>query len=84
MAELSLWTRFLEASVKDMLPMVYLDARTIYFREFFLAAPIFASRENFEKIPTEWMFLRKMVVLQMAYLALGRWLACCFCFVSTS
>jgi hypothetical protein len=84
MAESSLWTCFLEASVEDMLPMVYVDAPTTKFNfcEFFLAAPIFASRETFEKIPTEWMILREMVVLQETYLALGRWLACCFCFVS--
>jgi hypothetical protein len=28
------------------------------------------------------MFLRKMVVLQETYLALGRWLACCFCLLA--
>jgi hypothetical protein len=86
MAALSLWTCFLEASIEDMLPMAYIDAHTtkFYFCEFFLAAPIFASPETFEKLPTEWMFLRKMVVLQEAYLVSGRWLACCFCFVSAS
>ncbi len=41
--------------------MAYVDACTMkfYFCKFFLAAPIFASRENFEKLPTKWMFLRK-------------------------
>jgi hypothetical protein len=84
--ELSLWTRFLEASVEDMLPMAYVDARTtkLYFHEIFPMAPIFASRETFEKLPTERMFLREMKVLQGTYLASGRWLACCFCFVSAS
>jgi hypothetical protein len=86
MAELSLWTHSLEASVEDMLPTAYVDACTtkFYFHEFFLAAPIFASRETFEKLPTEQMFLREMVVLQETYLVSGCWLACCFCFVSTS
>jgi hypothetical protein len=85
-AESSLWTCFLEASVEDMLLTAYVDARTtkIYFCEFFLAAPIFASRETFEKLPTERMFLHKRVVLQETYLASGCWLACCFCFVSAS
>jgi hypothetical protein len=65
MAESSLWTHFLEASVEDMLLTAYVDARTtkFYFLKFFLAAPIFASRETFEKLPTEWLFLCKMVVL---------------------
>jgi hypothetical protein len=86
MGELSLWTRFLEASIEDMLPTAYLDARTMkfYFYEFFLAAPIFTSRETFEKLPTKWMFLHERVVLQETYLALGLWLACCFCFGSAS
>jgi hypothetical protein len=41
-----------------MLPTAYVDARTMkfYFCEFFLSAPIFASRETFEKLPTERMF----------------------------
>ncbi len=66
--------------------MAYIDARTtkFYFCKFFLAAPIFASRETAEKFPKERMFLREMVVLQETYLALGCWLACCFCFVSAS
>jgi hypothetical protein len=86
MVELFLWTCFLEAFVEDMLPMAYVDARTtkFYFCEFFLAAPIFASQETFEKLPMEWMFLRKMVVLQETYLASRCWLACCLCFVSAS
>jgi hypothetical protein len=86
MAELSLWTRFLEASVEDMLPMAYVDACTtkFYFCEFFLPVPIFVSQETSEKIPTERLFLRKVVVLRETYLALGCWLACCFCFVSAS
>jgi hypothetical protein len=56
-AELSLWTRFLEASVEDMHPTAYLDACTtkFYFREFFLLVPMFASQETFEKILTERM-----------------------------
>ncbi len=68
-AESSLWTRFLEASIEDMLSMAYVDARTtkFYFRKFFLAASIFASRETFEKLPIEC----KMVVLQETYLLLG-------------
>jgi hypothetical protein len=71
MAELSHWTYSLEVSVENMLLMAYVDARTMkfYFCEFFHAAPIFASRETFEKLPTEWMFLREMVVLQETYLA---------------
>jgi hypothetical protein len=78
MAVLSLWTRFLGASVEDMLPTAYVDAHksNFYFRGFFLVAPIFASRETFEKLPTKQMFLRKMVVLQETYLAPGCWLAC--------
>jgi hypothetical protein len=49
MAESSLWTLFLEASVEDMFLTAYVDARTTdFFPEFFLAAPIFASRETFE------------------------------------
>ncbi len=66
--------------------MAYVDALTkkFYFREFFLAAPIFASQETFEKLTTERMFLRKMVVLQETYLVLERWLACCCCFVGAS
>jgi hypothetical protein len=85
-AELFLWTHFLEASVEDMLPKAYVDAGTtkFYFCKFFLAAPIFVSRETFEKLPMERMFLREMVVLQETYLALGCWLACCFYFVSAS
>jgi hypothetical protein len=47
-AELSLWRRNLEASIEDMLPMVYVDACTS------------------EKIPMEWLYLRKTVVLQEA------------------
>ncbi len=50
----------------------------------FLAIPIFASRETSEKIPTVWLIPRKMVVLRETYLALGCWLACCYCFVSAS
>jgi hypothetical protein len=55
-AESSLWTRFLEAFVEDMLLMAYVDAHTtkFNFRKFFLAAPIiFASRVTFEKLPTD-------------------------------
>jgi hypothetical protein len=82
--ESSLWTRFLETS--DMLLMANVDACTMkfYCRMFFLAVPIFASQETSDKIPTKALFLRKMVVLQETYLALGCWLACCFCFVSAS
>jgi hypothetical protein len=66
--------------------MAYIDARTtkFYLCKFFLAAPNFASRETFEELPTERMFLREMLVLQETYLALGRWLASCFRFVSAS
>ncbi len=86
MAESSLWTRFLEVFVEDILPMAYVNARTtkFYFCKLFLAVPIFANRETCEKIPTERLFLHEMVVLQGTYLALGRWLACYFCFVSAS
>jgi hypothetical protein len=65
-AESSLWTRFIEVSMEDMLLMAYIDAHTkkFHFREFFLAVPIFASRETSEKIPTERLFLCKMVFLQ--------------------
>jgi hypothetical protein len=86
MAESSLWTCILEVSVEDMLPIVCIDACTakFYFHILFLAVPIFASRETSEKIPTERLFLRKMVVLQVTCLALGCWLACCFFFVSAS
>jgi hypothetical protein len=85
-AELSLWTRFLEVSIEDIHLMVYVDALTtkFYFCELFLMVPIFASRETSEKILTEWLFLHKTVVLQETYLASGHWLACCFCFVSAS
>jgi hypothetical protein len=86
MAESSLWTRFLEASVEGMHPAAYVDACTtkFYFPELFLAVQIFASQETSEKIPTGRLYLREMGVLQETYLALGCWLACCFCFVSTS
>ncbi len=49
--------------------MVYVDACTtkFYFHEFFFAVPIFASRETSERILTEWLFLREMVVLQGTY-----------------
>jgi hypothetical protein len=65
MAELSIWTRFLEASVEDVLLTLYIDAHTekFYFCELFLVVPIFASRETSEKILTELLFLCKMVVL---------------------
>ncbi len=68
---MSLWTRSLEASVEDMLPTAYVDAHAtkFYFCKFFLAAPIFASRETFKNLPTERMFLRETVVLQETYLA---------------
>jgi hypothetical protein len=84
MAESSLWTHFLKAPVEDMLPMAYVDACTIkiYFCKLFLTVPIFASWETSEKIPTELLFLCKMVVLQETYLALGCWLACCFCLLA--
>ncbi len=80
-AESSLQTHFLEASNEDMLPKAYVDACTtkIYFCEFFLVVPIFVSRETSKKIPTERLFLHKMVVLWETYLALGCWLAWCFC-----
>ncbi len=60
-AESSLWTCFLEASIDDMLPTACVDACTAKFnlREFFLAVPIFASQENCEKIPTEPLFYAK-------------------------
>jgi hypothetical protein len=66
--------------------MAYVDACTtiFFFRELFLAAPIFAIRNTSEKIPMELMFLRKMVVLRETYLASGCWLACCLRFVSAS
>ncbi len=69
-----------------MLPMGYVDARAtkFFFHEFFLAAPIFTSRETFEKLLTEQMFLCKMVILQETYLVSGCWLVCCFCIVSAS
>jgi hypothetical protein len=84
--KMSLWTCFLKASVEDMFPTAHIDTCTteFYFYEFFLPVPIFTSREISEKIPTERLFLRKMVVLQETYLALGCWLACCFCFISPS
>jgi hypothetical protein len=50
------------------------------FLKLFPAVPFFANQEISEKIPMEWLFH----VLQETYLALGRWLACCFCFVSAS
>jgi hypothetical protein len=63
MAESSLWTCFLEASIKDMLPMAYADARTKknYFCNFFLAIPFFTNQETSEMILMEWLFLHKMV-----------------------
>ncbi len=51
--------------------MAYVDARTtklLFLRVFFLAVPIFASRETAEKFPTEQMFLCKTVFLQETYL----------------
>jgi hypothetical protein len=54
------------------------------FASCFSGSHFFASWESSEKIPLEWLFLRKMVVLQETYLALGRWLACCFCFINAS
>jgi hypothetical protein len=65
MAESSLWTCFLEASVEDMPPTAYIDAGTtkFYFCKLFLVVPIFASQETSEKIPTEQLFLCKMIVL---------------------
>jgi hypothetical protein len=43
MAELSLWTRLLEAPVEDMLPMAYVEApkTKISFCELFLLVPFF-------------------------------------------
>jgi hypothetical protein len=86
MAKSSLWTWFLEASVEEMLPTAYVDARTTkwYFCEFFLAVIFYANWETSEKIPRERLFLCKTVVLQETYLVLGCWLACCFCFDITS
>jgi hypothetical protein len=65
-AELSLWSHFLEASFEDMFPVSYVDARTtkFYFCELFPAVPFFANRETSEKILTKQLSLRKMVVLQ--------------------
>jgi hypothetical protein len=42
-AELSLWTLFLEVSIEDMLLMAYVDARTTkkMFYKLFLAVPFF-------------------------------------------
>ncbi len=76
--ESSLWSQFLEASFEYMLPTAYIDACTkkIYFFALFLAGPFFANQETSEKILTERLFLRKTVVLQETYLALGRWLGC--------
>jgi hypothetical protein len=86
MAKLSYWACFLEASIKDMLLMAYVDAHTtkFYFYKLCLAVPFFANRDTSEKIPTERLFLCKMVVLHETYLALECWLACCFYFVSAS
>jgi hypothetical protein len=58
-----------------MLLTAHVDACTtkFYFCHFFLAVPIFTSRETSEKIPTEWLFLPKIVVLGETYLALGCW-----------
>jgi hypothetical protein len=39
---------------------------------------IFASQETSEEIPTERLFLCKMVVLQETYLVLGHWLLAAF------
>ncbi len=43
MAELSLWTRLLEAPVEDMLPTAYVEApkTKIFFWELFLSVPFF-------------------------------------------
>ncbi len=61
-----------------MRPMAYVEActTTFHFREFFFTVPMFACWETSEKILTQWLFLRKTVVLQETYPALGRvWLA---------
>jgi hypothetical protein len=73
LAESSLWTCFLEASIEDMLWTAYVDTGTtkFYLCELFLAVPIFVSLETSEKIPMERMFLREMVVLQETYLIVG-------------
>jgi hypothetical protein len=86
MADPSLWSPILESSFEDMFPTAHVDACTtkFYFRKLFLAVPFFANRETSEKILMEQLFLREMVVLQETYLAMGCWLACCFCFVSAS
>jgi hypothetical protein len=54
-AESSLWTHCLEASVEDMLLTAYIEARTtkFYFCKLFLVVPFFANRETSKKIPTE-------------------------------
>ena len=85
-ADLSLWSCFLEGSVEDMLLMACVDARTtnFYSRVLFLAVPFFSNRETSEKDLMERLFFCKTVVLQETDLAVGRWLACCFCFVSAS
>ena len=87
MAELSLWTCLLEAPVEDMLPMAYVEAPKT--KNFFLGVislgPIFLVLRNFSEDSDGWLFLCKIVVFQETYLlAMGRWLACCFCFVSAS
>jgi hypothetical protein len=57
-AESSLWSRFLEASLEDMLPTFYVDACTtkFYFQELFLVVPFFANQETYEKILMEQLF----------------------------
>jgi hypothetical protein len=61
MAESSLWSRFLEASFEDMLPTLYVDARTTTTKncDLFLVVPSSANQETYEKILMEQLFHAK-------------------------
>ena len=55
MAESSLWTRLLEASIEDMLPTAYVDApktKFLFLRVISLG-PIFLCQETSQKIPMD-------------------------------
>ncbi len=68
-----------ESALELMLPTAYIDAHTtkFYFCKLFSCGPNFSESRNFWEDS-------KMVVLQETYIALGRWLACCFCFVASA
>ena len=80
------WTRFSKASVEDMLPTAYVDARTTkFFLRVFSRGPISRrSRHCLEGSDGTDVPVRNGSIARDIPLASGRWLACCFCFVSVS